>query len=76
MSQERGRAEARAGVGGRWAPKEMDLFNTSDLDVVFGAVFCPVFLVLPPWAVFWGFVLGVFLFVHLFVCFLLATGVA
>lgn len=66
LSQERGRAGVRAGVGGQWAPKEMDLLNTSDLDVVFGAISCPVFLPLPPWVVFLFFVLGIFLFVHWF----------
>lgn len=81
LSQERGGAGARAGAGQRRAPKEMDLLNTSDLDDIFEAISCPVFLLLPPCVVFLGFnfffLLFVCSFVCLFVCFsLLATGVA
>lgn len=46
--------------------KGMDLLNNSDIDVVFGAIFCPVFLLLPPWVVCFCFVVFVCLIFVLF----------
>lgn len=62
LAQERGRAGARPGVEERQTPKEMDLLNTSDLGVGFGAGGSPAPFPLPA--------------SPLFLVYLLATGVA